>query len=53
MSAMIETVPLGQAAARIAGENEAALQRVVAQDFKTASQERIFESLACLGEVVV
>jgi len=53
MSAMIETVPLDQAAARIAGENEAALQRAVAQDFKTASQERIFESLACLGEVAV
>src|SRR5262245_22603160 len=49
MSAMIETVPLDQAAARIAGENEAALQRAVAQNFKTASQERIFESLACHG----
>ena len=32
-------------------ENEAALQRAVAQDFKTASQEQIFETLACLGEV--
>ena len=32
-------------------ENEAALQRAVAQGFKTASQEQIFETLACLGEV--
>jgi len=32
-------------------ENEAALQRAVAQDFKTASQEHIFETLACPGEV--
>ena len=33
-------------------ENEAALQRAVAQDFKTASQEQIFETFACLGEVM-
>jgi aldehyde dehydrogenase (NAD+) len=37
--------------ARLVGENEAALQRAVAQDFKTASQEQVFETLACLGEV--
>jgi aldehyde dehydrogenase (NAD+) len=37
--------------ARLLGENEAALQRAVAQDFKTASQEQIFETFACLGEV--
>src|SRR5215831_17384139 len=37
--------------ARLVGENEAALQRAVGQDFKTASQEQIFETGACLGEV--
>jgi aldehyde dehydrogenase (NAD+) len=37
--------------ARLVGENEAALQRAVAQDFKTASQEQVFETFACLGEV--
>src|SRR5262245_9180438 len=37
--------------ARLVGENEAALQRAVEQDFKTASQEQIFETLACFGEV--
>ena len=37
--------------ARLVGENEAALQRAVGQDFKTASQEQVFETLACLGEV--
>jgi aldehyde dehydrogenase (NAD+) len=36
---------------RLLRENEAALQQTVAQDFKTASQEHIFETLACLGEV--
>ena len=36
---------------RLVAENEAALQRAVAQDFKTASQEYIFETQACLGEV--
>ena len=36
---------------RLLTENEAALQEAVAQDFKTASQERIFETLACIGEV--
>jgi aldehyde dehydrogenase (NAD+) len=36
---------------RLVGENEAALQQAVAQDFKTASQEYIFETQACLGEV--
>jgi aldehyde dehydrogenase (NAD+) len=37
--------------ARLVTENEAALQRAVGQDFKTASQEQIFETLACLSEV--
>ena len=37
--------------ARLVKENEAALQSAVACDFKTASQEQIFETLACLGEV--
>ena len=35
----------------MSAENEAALQQAIAQDFKTASQEQIFETLACLGEV--
>ena len=37
--------------ARLVGENEIALQEAIAKDFKTASQEQIFETLACLGEV--
>src|ERR1700719_3224900 len=37
--------------ARLVAENETELQRAIAQDFKTASQEQIFETLACLGEV--
>src|SRR5215831_4614599 len=37
--------------ARLLSDNEAALQRAVAQDFKTASQEHIFETFACVGEV--
>jgi aldehyde dehydrogenase (NAD+) len=37
--------------ARLVGENEIALQQAIAKDFKTASQEQIFETLACLGEV--
>src|SRR5215475_3605049 len=37
--------------ARLVGEYEAALQQAIAQDFKTASQEQIFETIACLGEV--
>jgi aldehyde dehydrogenase (NAD+) len=37
--------------ARLIEENEAALQRAVGQDFKTASQEQVFETLACFGEV--
>ena len=37
---------------RLLQENEAALQRAVAQDFKTASQEQIFETFACLSEVI-
>lgn len=37
--------------AKLLAENEAALQQAVADDFKTASQEKIFETLACIGEV--
>jgi aldehyde dehydrogenase (NAD+) len=37
--------------ARLVEEDEAALQQAIAKDFKTASQEQIFETLACLGEV--
>src|SRR6201981_955 len=37
--------------ARLVGENETALQLAIAKDFKTASQEQIFETFACLGEV--
>jgi aldehyde dehydrogenase (NAD+) len=36
---------------RLLTENEAALQQAIAKDFKTASQEHIFETLACIGEV--
>ena len=36
---------------RLVSENEVALQQAIAQDFKTASQEFIFETQACLGEV--
>jgi aldehyde dehydrogenase (NAD+) len=36
---------------RLVAENEAALQQAIGQDFKTASQEQIFETMACLGEV--
>jgi len=39
--------------ARLVGENETALQQAIAKDFKTASQEQVFETLACLGEVEV
>ncbi|MDB5861418.1 MAG: aldehyde dehydrogenase [Ramlibacter sp.] len=35
---------------RLVRENEAALQRAVGQDFKTASQEQVFETLACAAE---
>jgi acyl-CoA reductase-like NAD-dependent aldehyde dehydrogenase len=37
--------------AQLVSENEPTLQRAIAQDFKTASQEQMFETLACLGEV--
>jgi aldehyde dehydrogenase (NAD+) len=37
---------------RLIQENEAALQEAVKKDFKTATQEYIFETLACLGEVM-
>jgi aldehyde dehydrogenase (NAD+) len=36
---------------RLVAENEAAQQQAIGRDFKTASQEQIFETLACLGEV--
>src|SRR5580693_7706934 len=36
---------------RLLAENEAALQQAIGRDFKTASQEQIFETLACFGEV--
>jgi aldehyde dehydrogenase (NAD+) len=36
---------------KLVRENETALQRAVVQDFKTASQEQVFETLVCLGEV--
>ena len=36
--------------ARLLSENEAALQKAVAADFKTASQEFVFETAAPLGE---
>ena len=35
---------------RMIKENEAALQAAVARDFKTATQEYIFETLACFLE---
>src|SRR6267143_1442963 len=38
--------------ARLVGENETALQQAIAKDFKTASQEQVFETFACLGEVM-
>jgi aldehyde dehydrogenase (NAD+) len=41
---------------RMAGllvENEAALQRAIAADFKTASQEYIFETVASIGETQI
>ena len=37
--------------ARMVGENEVALQHAICRDFKTANQEQIFETMACLGEV--
>ena len=35
---------------RLIAENEAALQQAIGRDFKTASQEQIFETRACFGE---
>src|SRR5215469_1186316 len=35
---------------RMISENEGALQQAVSDDFKTASQEHIFETAACLVE---
>src|SRR5271163_1854987 len=37
--------------ARLVEDNEHALQLAVSEDFKTASQEQVFETLACRGEV--
>jgi len=37
---------------RLIAENEAALQQAIGRDFKTASQEQIFETQACFGETV-
>jgi aldehyde dehydrogenase (NAD+) len=37
---------------RLVSENEDALQEAIARDFKTASQEYIFETRACFGETV-
>src|SRR5258708_9634800 len=37
---------------RLLQENEKSLQKAVAQDFKTATQEYIVETFACLGEVM-
>lgn len=37
---------------RMIEENEQALQQAIKKDFKTASQEYIFETVACSGEVM-
>ena len=37
--------------AKMISENESALQNAISNDFKTASQEKIFETQACLAEV--
>jgi aldehyde dehydrogenase (NAD+) len=37
---------------RLLQENEKALQQAVAKDFKTATQEYVFETFACMGEVM-
>ena len=37
---------------RLLQENEKSLQKAVAQDFKTATQEYLFETFACRGEVI-
>lgn len=37
---------------RLIVENEAALQQAIGGDFKTASQEQIFETQACYGETL-
>lgn len=36
--------------AKLLVENEAALQKAIAADFKTASQEYVFETVASIGE---
>lgn len=37
---------------RLIVENDAALQQAIGRDFKTASQEQIFETQACYGETL-
>jgi aldehyde dehydrogenase (NAD+) len=37
---------------RLVAENEAALQKALGRDFKTARQEQIFETQACIAETV-
>lgn len=37
---------------RLIAENEAALHEALRLDFKTANQEQIFETQACLGEII-
>jgi aldehyde dehydrogenase (NAD+) len=37
---------------RLVAENEPALQQAIGRDFKSASQEQIFETLACVGETI-
>lgn len=36
---------------RMLSENDSVLQEAISKDFKTASQENVFETLACVGEV--
>ena len=38
--------------ARLITENEVALQKAIERDFKTASQEQIFETQACIAETI-
>ena len=37
---------------RLVSENETALQQAIGRDFKTASQEQIFETMACVSETI-
>jgi len=38
--------------ARLVSDNEAELHRAIEKDFKTATQEYLFETYACLGEIM-